>query len=181
MSEQILIVVTPDDRFVEYAPREECHRGEGRLHRALAGVIFDDRGQILLQRRKAHLWDNYWDITAATHPLHLPEGDESYEQAMSRCMEVEWNAKAKLEQALAFIYQAPFGDDSENEYCVLMVGQVAGGVCPNPEHVYEFKWVDFASCAADLARHPESYTPWARIAIEALDGHPLTNGVVAAA
>jgi isopentenyldiphosphate isomerase len=83
------MVVTPDDAFVGYASRDECHTGQGRLHRALVGILFNGRGQILLQKRKSHLWDNFWDITAATHPLHLPSGDESYEAAMRRCLQAE--------------------------------------------------------------------------------------------
>jgi isopentenyl-diphosphate delta-isomerase len=181
VSEQILMVVTPDDDLVEYAPRGECHLGQGRLHRALAGVIFNDRGQLLLQRRKSRLWDDYWDITAATHPLHGPNCDESYDDAMQRCLIAEWNVSVPMETVLAFIYFEAYGQQCENEYCVLMVGRYSGPVHPHPDHAYDMRWVDFDECAADLARDPGKYTPWARLAIQNLEGHPRTRGEDAAA
>ena len=181
MNQQVLMVVTADDEFVEYASRAECHSGPGRLHRALAAAIFNDAGQVLLQKRKSGLWDNYWDVTAATHPLHSADGDESYHAAMARCLLVEWGISVDTEPALAFVYQAPYGDSSENEYCVLMVGRYRGVVRPNSEHAYDLRWVDFDACRIDISRDPDKYTPWARISIEALEGHPLTRSVAAAA
>jgi isopentenyldiphosphate isomerase len=85
------------------------------------------------------------------------------------------------EPALAFVYQAAYGEFSENEYCVLMVGRYRGVVRPNPEHAYDLQWVSYDSCVRDIARDPDKYTPWARIAIDALEGHPLTRSVAAAA
>jgi isopentenyl-diphosphate delta-isomerase len=177
----MLMVVTPNDDLLGYVPRGECHLGRGRLHRALAGVIVNDRGQILLQKRKSRLWDNYWDITAATHPLHRVDGDEPYAAAMERCLQVEWNVTVPMEAVLAFIYYAPHGQECENEYCMLMVGRYSGPVQPHPDHAYATHWLDFAECVADLARDPERYTPWAKLAIESLTGHPFTRGGAAAA
>jgi isopentenyl-diphosphate delta-isomerase len=175
VTEQILLLVRPDDALVGYAPRAECHLGQGRLHRALAGVVFNQQGQVLLQKRKSQLWDNLWDITAATHPLHLPTGDETYEAAMRRCLLAEWNLDVPMDIARAFVYFDSYGQYCENEYCAVLVGRHDGPVQPHPDHAYDMRWVDFSACAADIAREPRNYTPWARLAIQSLEGHPLTR------
>ena len=180
MTEQILMVVTPDDELIGYAPRGECHRGDGRLHRALAAVIFNDRGQLLLQLRKSGLWDNYWDITAATHPLHGVDQDESYQEAARRCLNAEWSMSVPLEVIHRFVYFAAHGQECENEYCVLMIGRYSGPVMPQPDHAYAMRWLDFDEVVRDIANDPGKYTPWAHLAIESLDGHPLTRGEIVA-
>ncbi len=69
--QQIILAVDDEGKFLEYIPKEVGHKGEGRRHLAIAVLIFDSQGQVLLQKRKHQIFDNIWDITGATHPLHL--------------------------------------------------------------------------------------------------------------
>ena len=81
MEEQQLLLVDEKDEFLgQYAPRSACHTGKGLHHRAFAVCLFNKSGQILLQKRKHKLWDNFWDVTAISHPLHLLDRDESYQE-----------------------------------------------------------------------------------------------------
>jgi isopentenyl-diphosphate Delta-isomerase len=50
--------------------REKCHK-EGLWHRANYCFIFNDKGEVLLQKRSANkkLWPNLWDVTAGGHVL----------------------------------------------------------------------------------------------------------------
>lgn len=52
------------------ATREECHK-KGLWHRAVYGFIFNENGEVLLQKRSENkkLWPNLWDITAGGHVL----------------------------------------------------------------------------------------------------------------
>ncbi len=54
----------------EVATREECHE-KGLWHRAIYAFIFNENGEVLLQKRskKKKLWPNLWDITAGGHVL----------------------------------------------------------------------------------------------------------------
>ena len=54
----------------EIATREECHE-KGLWHRAVYGFIFNNKGDVLLQKRSANkkLWPNLWDVTAGGHVL----------------------------------------------------------------------------------------------------------------
>ena len=158
---QTLIVVDEADNVVGYASREECHRWPGRLHRAIALLIENAGGQLLMQRRRSGLWDGYWDVTGATHPLHLRERDESYEEAAHRCLRDEWGVDAPLERGLAFVYAEQHGDEGERERCVLFRGRHDGPLALAAAHGYGYRW-----CSLDEARALAPLTPWARIVLD---------------
>lgn len=168
--EEMLIVVDREDRVLGYAPRSECHQGNGLLHRAICVALFDSGGRLLLQDRHNGLWDGYWDVTGATHPLHA-ERDESYEEAARRCLRVEWGIEAEVEPVEAFVYFEREGDYCENERCMLMVARYDGPANPNPAHSYGHRWLHLPDVVAWAAREPEAFTPWARISLRVL-GRP---------
>jgi isopentenyl-diphosphate delta-isomerase len=165
--------VDRSDRVLGYESRAACHAGHGRLHRAVAVLLHDSRGRVLLQRRRATLWDGYWDISAATHPLHVDGRDESYEEAAHRSLEVEWGIRTDVLPVHRFIYQELFGDSAEHEYCVLLAGRWEEDLHPNRQHVSDVAWVAFGELCRDVRTSAGSYTPWARIAIHGLESHPL--------
>jgi isopentenyl-diphosphate delta-isomerase type 1 len=158
---QTLIVVDEADRPIGYASREECHRWPGRLHRAIALLIQSPRGELLMQQRRSGLWDGWWDVTGATHPLHLGDRDESYEDAARRCLRDEWGVEAPLERAFSFVYAQQHGQDGERELCVLFRGQHDGPLSLDARHGYGYRW-----CSPDEARALEPLSPWARIVLD---------------
>ena len=170
--EQTLIVVDRDDKVLEYARRSVCHTGQGRMHRAVLVMLYNAQGQVLLQHRKHALWNNYWDLTGATHPLRLGATSETYEEATARLLKVEWGVEAPVRRLLSFTYFAQFGEACENELCVLLAGRYDGPLAPNPEHALGHRWATLAECAADLRAGTPDYTPWARIAIDRLLAEP---------
>ncbi len=173
-SDQQLIVVDAGDNFLGYASRAESHWAEGRLHRAIALVLVNARGEILLQQRRNHLWDGFWDITGATHPLHLPDRDESYVEAAERCLSAEWGIQAEVAPAFFFTYFAAHGDECENELCCLLVGRHDGPISHVPDHAYGARWISIPDLAAELLQKPDAFTPWARVVVERLLASPTT-------
>ena len=166
--DQTLILVDPEDRWLGYGPRAVCHRGDGKLHRAIAVLLFNREGQVLLQERKSSLWDRYWDITGATHPLHLEDRDESYEEAAERCVVTEWGVRIPLQRAFAFTYFSRYGESCENEYCALLTGRYDGRLEGNSDYAYSLRWIDVAACLQEMHREPERFTPWAHLALGGL-------------
>lgn len=171
--DQRLVVVDANDQVVGYASRAECHLETGKLHRAIALVLVNGEGQILLQQRRNHLWDGFWDVTGATHPLHLGERDESYLEAAERCLLNEWALQAELESAFSFTYFATHGRECENELCYLLVGRYDGPISHVPDHAYGARWLSLADLAAELVQKPDTFTPWGRVIIERLLDQPV--------
>ena len=170
---QTLIVVDDEDNVVRYASRTECHSGDGLRHRGVAILLHNNQAEVLLQKRKHDLFDNLWDLTGATHPLHLDNRDESYEESGIRCLKAEWGIELPLHRVLDFTYLERDKNRCENEYCVLLTGKYDGGLNPNPHHIYEFRWVTWTQLVQELSEKPEGYTAWLRKAVENLEGSPF--------
>ncbi|MCL4365644.1 NUDIX domain-containing protein, partial [Patescibacteria group bacterium] len=87
MKRQIILAVDDNGKFLEYIPKEVGHTGLGKRHLAIAVILYNFKGQVLLQKRKHQIFNNIWDTTGATHPLHRENGsDESLEEATRRCL-----------------------------------------------------------------------------------------------
>ena len=166
----------------EYLPKALCHQGEGRRHLAITLLLFNREGQVLLQRRKHGLFDDVWDLTAATHLLHHCDGsDESIDDAAARCLWREYQIEPVHVAVLgAFSYFARYGERCENEYCFTLVGELNGSFKLNPEVAYGSQWVDQADFYADIARSPEKYSPWAVLAVPIIRAPSVrVEGVIA--
>lgn len=173
MAEQQLILVDKRDKFLgKYAPKMRCHTGEGLHHRAFTIMIFNEKGEVLLQKRKHKLWDDCWDLTNS-HPLHRRDGtDETYKEAAQRCLEREWRINIPVKSLFAFNYFAQYENNlCENEYCLFMIGQYNGQPKPNSKVAYGYRWLSFRRLLEEIKLHPQEYTPWLIVALEELEKH----------
>lgn len=57
-----LLLVDEADQGVGHLSKLKCHEGQGVLHRAFSLLIFNGKGELLLQQRSAtkRLWPAYW-------------------------------------------------------------------------------------------------------------------------
>ena len=166
LTEQVewLVLVDDNDKELGLDTRENCHRGNGRRHRAFVVFLFKE-DKMLLQRRsmKKKLWPGYWDVSVTSHVYK----GETYENAGIRRTRQELNAEVgSLRRVLDYTYFAKFGDYAENEFCVLLIGDLAGTVKPNPDEIMETKYVTVRELGEDMAKNPDVYTPWFKIAFE---------------
>lgn len=160
---QMLILVDKyDNPTGGYADKGECHFGEGLHHRAFVVLLYNNKNEVLLQYRKHVRWDKYWDLTAISHVLHLPDRNETYEEAANRSLKDEMGISGvKLEKIGGFNYFAKYHGHCENEYCAVLVGTYNSDVTPNNELVYEHKWMNESEFLSDVKKKPDIYTPWA--------------------
>lgn len=171
MNEQIILGADENGKFTgEYFPKMVGHTGEGKHHFAITVLIYNSKGQVLLQKRKHKVFDNIWDMTTSSHQLHRPEGtDETDEEATLRALKREWGIEdIQLKKLGGFNYFAKYGELCENEYDILLTGEYNGSVNLNPEVGYEYKWMVKQEFLKDLEENPENYTPWAKAAIDIL-------------
>lgn len=168
--DQILLLVDEKDNFLGYASRSQCHAGRGRRHRAFVTLLFDSQNQVTLQKRKHRLFDNLWDLTAISHPLHLDDGhDETYQEASDRALKKEMGIESvSVKKVGAFNYFAQDGQNCENEYCAILTGKYDGQYQPNQDAVYEVKKMAFEEFLTDVKTNPQKYAPWAVLAVKEL-------------
>ena len=161
---EILILVDDNDNEIGTDTREACHAGKGKRHRAYTALLFHN-GRMLLQQRskKKLLWPGTWDVSFTSHVYP----GETYQQAARRRALEELGAKVgELKDVHSFVYFAPQGDNAENEFCRVLVGDFDGKIRPNADEMMSVKWARLAEVKSDLGRHQDSYTPWFKLSFE---------------
>jgi isopentenyl-diphosphate delta-isomerase len=155
-----LILVDEADREVGYLSKERCHEGRGVLHRAFSLLIFNDRGELLLQRRSGakRLWPQYWSNSCCSHPRRA----ESMESAIHRRLREELGLACPLHFLFKFQYQAQFESvGAEHELCSVFIGRSSGRVSIDEKEISDWRWVSPERLAGEMgAAHTERFTPW---------------------
>lgn len=169
MDQQIILAVDDNGNFEEYIPRSTGHKGVGRRHIGLTILLTNSKGEVLLQKRKHKVFDNIWCFSADTHPYRLDSRDESIDQASKRALKEDFNIKdIALENLGFFNYFQRDGKYCENEYCAMMVGEYNGEVKLNPEHGYDFTWMDKKDFLKDFETNPKKWAPWIKGGVKIL-------------
>ena len=165
-AEDHVLLVDEHDRPVGSAEKLAAHRDGGRLHRAFSVFLFNAEGQMLLQRRSVtkYHFGGLWTNACCSHP---GAGRSVVEAARARLRE-ELGIDVPLRELFSFVYRAedPVSGLTEHEFDHVLVGQFDGVPIPNPEEVSDWKWVDPAELAADVASRPGNYTPWFKLVLD---------------
>jgi isopentenyl-diphosphate delta-isomerase len=162
-----LIVVNRKDQILGQRGKLACHSLKGVLHRAFSVFIFNQKGEVLLQKRSRQkkLWPGFWSNACCSHP----KPGETYVQAGERRLMEELGFTCQLKYLFKFYYRAVFENvGSENEICAVLVGQYNGQIKLNQEEAAAFKWIKASWLPRELEKNPNNYTPWFKLEVEKL-------------
>lgn len=162
-AEQV-ILVDERDRELGFAEKLAAHRA-GALHRAFSVFVFDARGRLLLQKRAAAKYHSggLWSNTACGHP----RPGEATATAARRRLREEMNFECELREAFKFIYRAGVGGALvEHEFDHVFVGEHADDPAPDTAEVESWKWIALDDLRRDLAREPQIFSAWLKLAVE---------------
>lgn len=160
--DEALILVDENDNDQGFLSKAECHDGNGILHRAFSVFLFNDAGELLLQRRSSakRLWPMYWSNSCCSHPRR----GESFEVATRRRLRDELNVAANIEFVYRFVYHAQFGDlGAEHESCHVFLGRLDGPVRPNATEIESLRFVSALDLDRELIEGPDEFTPWLKL------------------
>jgi isopentenyl-diphosphate Delta-isomerase len=160
---EALILVDGADREVGILDKAQCHVGSGVLHRAFSLLIFNDRGELLLQQRAAskRLWPLYWSNSCCSHPRHA----ESMDTAIHRRLHEELGLSCPLQFLFKFQYQAQFdAAGAEHELCSVFIGRCSQRPRIDRAEILAWRWISPEELQAEMAG-PEAgrFTPWFRL------------------
>lgn len=168
-------IVTQDGRLA-VKEKIEAHC-RGLLHRAISVFIFNDRNELLLQRRAADKYHSpdKWTNTCCTHPL---PGETPFLSAQRRLRE-EMGLVVALTEAFTFSYRADVGNGLiENEFDHVFFGVSNRNPNPDPAEVSGWEWENIENLKRNLIINPEKYSPWLRLCFGEVANHrsrKLTN------
>ena len=164
MTEEKVILVDENDKPIGTMGKLEVHQ-KGQLHRAFSVFIFNDKGELLLQRRALSKYHSagLWTNTCCSHP----QPNEETLAAANRRLQEEMGMDTILIHKTSFIYKTPFDNGlTEHEFDHVFIGQSNENPIINPEEVYSFKWMTLEKVKEAIKKDPENFTSWFRIALE---------------
>jgi isopentenyl-diphosphate delta-isomerase len=147
----------------------EVHR-KALLHRAFSVFIFNDKGEMLLQKRAATKYHSagLWTNACCSHP---GPGMDILLAAGQRLQE-EMGFTTSLQKVFHFTYKAAYDNGlTEYEFDHVIIGSYSGNIVPNPEEVSDFCFKPVDVIRDSLQLDPENYTAWFHIAFPKVTEH----------
>lgn len=169
MEVEYVILVNNNDQSLGAMEKMEAHE-KGVMHRAFSVFIFNNDGEMLLQKRADEKYHSpgLWTNTACSHPRTK---EKTIDAAHRRLIE-EMGFDCDIEEAFSFVYKANVGAGLiENEFDHVFIGYSDAIPKPNPDEVSDFKYVDFDWLLEDIEANPDGYTVWFKIALVEVKKH----------
>lgn len=158
MNQEFVILVDEFDNELGTMEKMEAHE-KALLHRAFSVLIYNSKGEMLLQQRahskyhSAGLWTN----ACCSHP----RAGETTAEAAHRRLSEELGFDCDLTLIQSFIYKAPFDNGlTEHELDHIFNGKFEGEIWPNPEEVSAIRWVEPKQLMKEIEKNPEQFTVW---------------------
>lgn len=164
MTEEFVILVDEQDREQGIMEKMEAHR-KGVLHRALSILIFNSKGEMLLQKRAESKYHSggLWTNTCCSHPR---PGELAIDAAIRRLQE-EMGISIQLKPVGSFIYKAQLDKGlTEHELDFVFTGTFDGEPQVNPHEVSDWKFISMNALKHDVLKNQNHYTAWFKIILE---------------
>lgn len=168
-----VILVDENDEPIGTMEKMEVHQ-KALLHRAFSVFIFNDKGEILLQKRanKKYHSGGLWTNACCSHPK---PGEETLAAAKKRLHE-EMGFDIGLKKVFDFIYKAPFDNGlTEYEFDHVFIGTYDGEIFPNAEEVSDYCYKSVEEVKRSIQTHPQKYTEWFKIAFPKMEEYLVKN------
>jgi isopentenyl-diphosphate delta-isomerase len=152
------VLVDPHDQELGTEEKLRVHQ-TGALHRAVSAFLFDERGQLLLQRRADGKYHSAgkWSNTCCSHP----RPGETPLAAATRRLGEEMGVACELTPAFSFVYRAALDNGLvEHELDHVFTGAFDGTPVPDPLEVQAWKWMPLTAVVADCREHSGRYSAW---------------------
>lgn len=119
-------------RFLGLFPRSECHKNNALAHRAVHILVFNDEGDIILQKRSGmkDLYPYMWDTSVGGH---LSPKESYLEGAIRECEEELGFTPIKLH----WLYKYTMKGESETELVETFLTIFNGPFKPSKEEISE--------------------------------------------
>lgn len=158
-----VVLVDEHDNSIGTMEKMEAHK-KGLLHRAFSILLFNNKGEMLLQKRATQKYHSggLWTNTCCSHPLP----NESMTDATSRKLKQEMGITTSVEFAFKFIYKTDLDKDLiEHECDYVYIGTFNGTPNINHDEVEDWKFVDLKSLQHDIKKNPDAYTVWFKLIV----------------
>jgi len=171
MNNTLLTHVDENDEILGFVPKLKAHE-LGLLHRAVSVLIFNTRGEWLLQKRAKNKYHSggLWTNTSCSHPYV----DEDVETAAHRRLQEEMGLKCKLKKSFRFHYKSKLENGLiEHEIDHVFIGITDELPIINSEEAEDWKYISESELSRELNKEPEKFTSWFKLIFEKMEKEPV--------
>ena len=168
-----VILVDINDKEIGTMEKQEAHV-KGLLHRAFSVFIFNDKNELLLQRRAVNKYHSggLWTNTCCSHPR---QNEKTKDAAKRRLLE-EMGMRSTLKKQFDFIYKAKLDNNLyEHEFDHVFFGFNNDLPVINTEEVEGYTYKTLEDIGNEMKTTPDKYTEWFKICFrEVVNSHRNT-------
>ena len=153
-----VILVNEKDKVLGYMEKQEAHI-KGLMHRAFSIFIFNDKNELLLQKRAVEKYHSggLWTNTCCSHPRK----NETNIEAAYRRLNEEMGMSCVLNKVFTFTYKAVLDKGlTEHEFDHVFFGFTNQKPKINTDEVAEYKYISIANLEKTVSTRPELFTEW---------------------
>ena len=154
-----IILVDTNDKPLGEIEKLEAHKTP-RLHRAFSVFLYNDKGEILIQKRAQGKYHSggKWANSCCSHP----RAGKTFEQSVSERLLFELGVKnVEWEEIFSFTYLTEYAKDLyEYEFDHVLVAQYNGEVFANKEEIENVAWVKVEDIEKMLVKNPTMFASW---------------------
>ncbi len=154
----LIALVDEQDNITGFSDKTEVHQ-KGLLHRAFSIIIFNSKGEMLLQQRALSKYHSagLWTNACCSHLTTDTEMDIIIHDRLIN----EMGFDCHLEQIFKFQYHVNFDNGlTENEIDWVYRGIFEGTPNPNPDEVQSYRWINMVELVKEINHSPEKFTYW---------------------
>ncbi len=154
-----VILVDENDSIVGYGEKLDVHR-KGLLHRAFSVLLFNEKGELLIQQRAAEKYHapGLWANTCCGHPF---PGEDVQDAAIRRVKE-ELGFATDVTPLTHIYYKKPLDLGMiEHEYVHVFKATYEGQkIHPDPREVASCDWKTPRQIQGEIKAIPNKYAAW---------------------
>jgi isopentenyl-diphosphate delta-isomerase len=166
MRREELILVDNNDAAIGTMEKLEAHR-IGALHRAFSVVLYNARGEMLIQKRAPGKYHspNLWSNSCCSHP----RPGEATNDAVKRRLREELGLEAETRFHFRFEYRVDFGNGLiEHEMDHVYVGHTDQQPVLNPKEISDYAFVSPEALQEQMQKTPDIFTYWFHLIMQKL-------------
>lgn len=157
----MVILVDKDDNPIGTMEKMEAHR-KGELHRAFSVLVFNSKGEMLLQKRAKSKYHSggLWTNACCSHP----QPNEEMTETIKRRVKEEIGIDVEPTFSYKFVYKTPLDKNLiEHELDHVFVAGFDGEPALNKEEAEDWKYVSLSWLKEDVKKNPSHYTYWFKL------------------
>jgi isopentenyl-diphosphate delta-isomerase type 1 len=150
--EEIFDVVDERDEVIDHQPRSEVHR-RGLMHRATHVLVFNQRGQVFLQKRsmKKDRQPGVWDSSASGHV----DSGEDYDACAMR--ELQEEIGLRLDSAPQRLFKLAASPQTDQEHVWVYRAEAEGPFRLNAEEIDQGGWFAPEEVGRWMGQRPQEF------------------------